>query len=377
MSQGSDSESQADPAVISTGTVEPETSTGSTEFNFDAHSREATERFQPLQPEYHDFSRVLGEILSATLADAGIRFHTLEWRGKTVPSFQRKASQASENDPTRPKYADPVAEITDLAGARIITFFLNDVEAIRPRISAEFEVLEEIDKSQELEDEGTFVGYRSIHCIVRLQPGRTRLPEYARFRGLIGEIQVRTIMQHAWAEIEHDIQYKSVATLPGAIRSRFAQLAGQLAIADREFQAIQEEDERLRAAARISVEEGRLDEVEITPDALKAYLDKKLGPDGRMKDWTYRWTASLLSKLGFVNFEELDRVLEDLDDDFLSRRIWGGRQGQLTRFEDMLMAAMGDNYLTAAPNSEWRRPYFERAGIELGNKSVSTSKGQR
>jgi hypothetical protein len=117
-----------------------------------------------------------------------------------------------------------------------------------------------------------------------------------------------------------------------------------------------------------------LDEVEITADALKAYLDKRLGPDGRMKDWAYRWTAVQLGKLGFTNFEELDRVLEGLDDDALSRKIWGGRQGQLTRFEDMLIAAMGDTYWQAAPNSEWRRSYFERAGVELGKRTVGTAK---
>ena len=65
--------------------------------------------------------------------------------------------------------------------------------------------------------------------------------------------------------------------IPTVIRRRFASLAGMLEIADREFQAIQDEDLSLRTEAIASVQEGTLDTIEITPYALKAYLDKRLG----------------------------------------------------------------------------------------------------
>jgi putative GTP pyrophosphokinase len=144
---------------------------------------------------------------------------------------------------------------------------------------------------------------------------------------------VRTILQHAWAEIEHDIQYKSVETIPAAIRTRFMSLAGLLEIADREFQAIQNEDEWLRQKARALVAQKRLDEVEITGDALKTYLDKRLGPDGRMTDYSYEWTARMLRRYGFANFQQIEVCIAPYDDDILSRVIAGTRQGQLRRFE--------------------------------------------
>lgn len=53
------------------------------------------------------------------------------------------------------------------------------------------------------------LGYQSIHYLVKLPDQKTEWAEYKRFEGLIAEIQVRTILQHAWAEMEHDIQYKS------------------------------------------------------------------------------------------------------------------------------------------------------------------------
>lgn len=123
-------------------------------------------------------------------------------------------------------------------------------------------------------------------------------------------------------------------------------LAGLLEIADREFQAIQDEDERLATEARKSVQEGKLERVEITPDALKTYLDKKLGADGRMTDFSYQWTAKLLHHLGFADFKEIEECISGYDHDQLSRILWGTRQGQLSRFEYLLLlAGMGENFI--------------------------------
>src|SRR5581483_3746026 len=124
----------------------------------------------------------------------------------------------------------------------------------------EFDVVEWSDKGQILVEEERF-GYQSIHYLVRIKRNRSQLPEYERFRDAV-------------AEIEHDIQYKGATVIPLEIRRRFMALAGMLELADREFQAIQSADAELRAAARTSVVQGRLEGVEITPDALKAYLDR-------------------------------------------------------------------------------------------------------
>ena len=88
-------------------------------------------------------------------------------------------------------------------------------------------------------------------------------------------------------------------------------LAGLLEIADREFQAIQDEDKELKQLARTSVEKGVLDEVEITADALRSYLDRKVGPDGRSTDFSYDYTARMLHRLGFKQrLIKLKSVLE-------------------------------------------------------------------
>ena len=70
-----------------------------------------------------------------------------------------------------------------------------------------------------------------------------------------------------------------------------------LEIADREFQGIQDADKALEIHAEAMVQEGNLSGVEITPNALKLFLDKRLGPDRRISDWSYEWTTRRLRGL--------------------------------------------------------------------------------
>ena len=115
-------------------------------------------------------------------------------------------------------------------------------------------------------------------------------------------------------------------------------LAGLLEIADREFQAIQEEDANLRQAARTLIDAGRLNEVEVTADALHLFLDSRLGPDDRISDFTYEWMARILRGMGFQHLGQVNDCIGGLDDDKLSRMAQGSRSGQMTRFEVLLAA---------------------------------------
>lgn len=313
------------------------------DFDFEKHRQIAVSKYEKLRPLYVEFSESVKNILREALKE-GINVHSIEARAKSIDSFGKKAAFQSDANPNQPKYTDPTNQITDLAGIRVITFFPKTLDKIDEVIKSQFDVTEKTDKADILLKEGKF-GYQSIHYIIRLKPNRTDLPEYNRFKNLAAEIQARTILQHAWAEIEHDIQYKSVETIPSLIRRRFMSLAGLLEIADREFQAIQNEDNKLRQEARESVAEGQLEDVEITPDALKVYLDKTLGSDGRMTDWSYQWTARMLRRMGFTNFQQIDECIRGYDDNQISRLLSGTRQGQLSRFEFLLQAGMGENYI--------------------------------
>jgi len=86
--------------------------------------------------------------------------------------------------------------------------------------------------------ENTIFGYISLHYIIKLNAARKQLPEYERFKEWKAEIQIRTILQHAWADIEHDLGYKSKDTVPRNIQRDFNRLSGLLELADKEFLGI-------------------------------------------------------------------------------------------------------------------------------------------
>ncbi|MDP3183168.1 MAG: hypothetical protein Q8M54_10185 [Desulfobaccales bacterium] len=155
-------------------------------------------------------------------------------------------------------------------------------------------------------------------------------------------------------------------------------LAGLIEIGDREFQAIQDEDERLRKQARDSIKEDKLEKVEITADALKAYLNKRLGSDRRIPSYSYDYEARELRKLGFTDFKQIEECISGYDDDKLSIIISFTRRGQLLRFEYLLLAGMGENFIKLHPwgRYQWfidlRRVQLDKlinAGIKVGSYS--------
>jgi putative GTP pyrophosphokinase len=326
-------------------------------FDFQEHERAAVAEYLKRQPFYADLASVVARILEECLRTNQIKVHSVQHRAKDAGSFGRKAAIPSEGDPTRPKYDQPFKQITDLAGIRIITQLLETLPEIDKLLHSEFDILEQSDKGRELIEEERF-GYQSIHYLVKVNPDRSRLAEYKRYQSEVVEIQVRTILQHAWAELEHDIQYTSSTAIPKEIRRRFMALAGMLEVADREFQAIQDADKVIVDTAREMVDRGDLVGVEITPLALKRLLDKKLGPDGRISDWAYDWEAKLLKTLGFSDLKEIETAIAPYDDNQISLIATGNRQGQVTRFDLMLLAALGERFIDRHPwkASDWFAP---------------------
>jgi ppGpp synthetase/RelA/SpoT-type nucleotidyltranferase len=219
-----------------------EESESTPKFDFNAHREFAIAEYEKIRPIYQKFAEDARKIISDTLDDH-IRYHSIEARAKKIKDFGKKAAKPSEEDPAKPKYPNPLKNITDMAGVRVITFLPKNVEDVCKIIEHEFTVLEKVDKAAKSINEGK-IGYQSVHYLVEMNQSRKDLPEYRQYNDLILEIQVRTILQHAWAEMEHDIQYKSVIEIPTLIKRRFIALAGLLDIADREFQTLQEEYEQ-------------------------------------------------------------------------------------------------------------------------------------
>jgi len=128
----------------------------------------------------------------------------------------------------------------DMAGIRIITYLDSEAKKINDVIRSSFLIQPEhsIDKTEELGIDR--VGYRSIHCICTFPEDKCQLDEYKKFSGHCFEIQIRTILQHAWAEFEHDRNYKfkGEGVLPQELKRRLAIIAGNLELMDWTFEQL-------------------------------------------------------------------------------------------------------------------------------------------
>lgn len=214
-----------------------------TPFDFEQHCTSALKAYGAVRDRYTSFAAALETILRMALRD--LPTHNISARAKDLDSFARKAAKAHPEDAARPKYPDPMTQIEDLAGARVITYILGTQKKVEEVLAREFDVVERSDKGDQLMEKA-LVGYRSIHFIVRMKAERTKLLEYREFDGLRAEIQIRTILQHAWAEIEHDMRYKPSAEPNKELSQRFTALAGLIEVGDREFEQIYQIDEQRR-----------------------------------------------------------------------------------------------------------------------------------
>jgi ppGpp synthetase/RelA/SpoT-type nucleotidyltranferase len=199
---------------------------------------QAVKWYKKKKHNYVDLRAEVEEILREALNENEIVFHSIESRVKSVDSFKEKAA--------RDKYTDPVNEITDLTGIRIITLFEKEIHQISDIIKELFKI--DYERSEDKSDllDADKMGYKSIHYIAELSRDKITATELESFSGLKFEIQIRSILQHAWAEIEHDRNYKFQGHLPKRLQRRFYALAGMLEIADREFNTLAEEVEKYR-----------------------------------------------------------------------------------------------------------------------------------
>lgn len=156
---------------------------------------------------YEAFAETVRFILEkALLANESLpRPQSVQCRAKRVDSLRQRLTEAGKLD-TQTLELDR----RDLAGTRLIFYTNNDVERFLASalIRENFEVEEDSTKVHHPTPENKDAQYRAVHYTIRLREERIRLPEYAKFAGLRCEVQVQTILNHAWSETSHDILYK-------------------------------------------------------------------------------------------------------------------------------------------------------------------------
>ncbi len=228
--------------------------------------RELEEAYRAVLPRYEEYAQRLHDLLQSITASHGMDVAQIEHRAKSVESFLAKAQ--------RKGYEEPLSQTKDLAGLRITTYYEDDVGRVVNILREEFEVHEEhsVDKLDELRvDE---FGYRSVHLVVKLGESRTSLPEWKDFADLDAEIQIRSVLQHAWAAISHKIAYKEASEAPGELRRQLVRLSALLELADQQFALIRDRSEQIAEDYRADVREGELD-IPLDIDSLSAFLRER------------------------------------------------------------------------------------------------------
>ena len=223
----------------------------------DLHCEMLLEDYQAALPELERLKEEVLRTLREALDRNGLIVTAVEGRVKTRESLAGKLELKGA------KYAQ-LSDVTDLVGARIITFYTDDVDRIASMAEQLFEIDWEnsVDKRR-LHQLDSF-GYNSLHYICRL-PGYN-------FRF---ELQLRTTLQHAWAAINHDTGYKSGIEIPKEYMRRMNRLAGLLEMADDEFSRIRTEITDYRRRVQQLVQKGKLDDVLLDGDTFRSYMQSK------------------------------------------------------------------------------------------------------
>lgn len=189
---------------------------------------ELANQYEQLRGKYSHFTIKLVDLMKQLLAVNRIQGQ-VEGRVKSIESFLEKATGRGK------AYSKPLEEITDLSGLRIILYYQEDVHAVCGLVNSQLSVYPELSGDKITELKPYEFGYRSIHVIVGVDNKRKELPEWNEVAGLKAEIQIRTVLQHAWATISHALQYKREQDVPRELRRRLYRLSGLFELVDDEF----------------------------------------------------------------------------------------------------------------------------------------------
>lgn len=227
---------------------------------------ELAAQYDDVLPLYEAFAARLKRLLEDLLDAADLDVVQVDARAKDMNSFLEKVERSPG------KYPNPMTDIHDFTGARIVAYYLSDVVRIDEIIEREFEIdLENSLKGEDRTDPDRF-GYASDHYVVSLPTGRLALAEWGPYAHLRAEIQIRTVLQHAWASIDHKLVYKRAKDIPSSLRRQLSRVSALLEVADEQFEGVRSASTRLEANYGSRARAGDLD-LPINTASIRAYVE--------------------------------------------------------------------------------------------------------
>ena len=220
----------------------------------DPHCEAILQEYRDNLPLFKKYENSVKSELEDTFSQIGLVVASVESRIKTEGSLAGKLELKGN------KYSS-LADITDILGLRVITFYIDDVDKVASCIERIFEVDWENSVDKRKIHEIDSFGYLSLHYICSKKGFPFKF-----------EIQMRTVLQHAWANMNHDTGYKSGVEIPRSYMRSMSRLAGMLELIDDEFSRIRTELTDYRRRVQALVASGNLDDAPLDGDTFRSYL---------------------------------------------------------------------------------------------------------
>lgn len=298
------------------------------DYGLDLHCTMLLEDFIAMRPALERLQQIVVAKLNECVEEAGLSVDGVASRIKTEKSLAGKLAKKGY------KYTS-ISDITDLMGARIITFYTDDVDKISSLVDKYFIVDWENSVDKRKSHELDSFGYNSLHYICQVPKEMYCDPAHPEINEIKFEIQMRTALQHVWATIDHDIGYKTDVEIPREYLRNLIRLAGMLELADEQFSSIRTDINDYRRQVQGLVEGGRFDEVPLNGDSFHSYLELKPFDKLNKRIAAVNQAEILASPIdsyinvfkwmGFKTLGDLDRMVKDYSEDafILASRMLG------------------------------------------------------
>lgn len=286
-------------------------------YHLDAHCSAIVEQYCNMLPVYKKMAEVVPSLLKGYFEEAGIVVAALEHRVKSEDSLSGKL----EIKGSKYRY---ISDVTDILGLRVITFYIDDVDKVASILERKFSVDWEhsIDKRKAHEIDS--FGYMSLHYICKIPREVYYNEEFAEINQIRFEVQMRTVLQHAWANMNHDTGYKSGVEVPKVYLRNMSRLAGMLELVDDEFSRIRTEIGDYRRKIQQLVSSGNLKDVPLDGDSFRSYLAlNPFGPLSRkiaainqaeIQEVSLMNYLPLFVKMGFNTLGDIDSFIKEYFD---------------------------------------------------------------
>ena len=258
--------------------------------NLDPHCQAILEEYRQAKTASEEAAVKVKSTLEKVFKKSGLIVAAIESRVKTEGSLAGKLELKGA------KYAS-LADITDIVGVRVITFYIDDVDKVASAVERLFKVDWENSVDKRKIHEIDSFGYMSLHYICSMDGFPYRF-----------EIQMRTVLQHAWANMNHDTGYKSGVEIPLEYRRSLSRLSGLLELADEQFSEIRADLADYRRRVQGLVASGNLSEVPLDGDSFRSFLNTR--PFDALNRRIASMNQAEIQDVSLMNYLEVFKMLQ-------------------------------------------------------------------